>query len=439
MLDVIVIGGGPAGLLVADQLKSAGQEVELVEAGARDQANGKAQPAGDPAWRYRALGSECWWPRALAMGGRSHLWGGWLSRFSPETFREGCWPYTADELEPYYAAAERWLGATTDPLAPRYRRAARALGVAVRPRTIARGLIGKNLETRIRGLEVRAHVNTVALGLESNAEGCRVHVVCGSKRQTLRARAVVLAASPLETARLLLASGVRHPWVGRRLTDHFNLSYLLLEPGRKRGRAAAAPEAAFIPRFVNRGPATRRSYRGGYAIEIIGPLAIDRLDEGVRALCGAELSPDASFTYVNALGEQWRHRARFVDLAPRARDALGRRLPRIHFAWSAAERRLVADMKASCREVARAIGAPGATLVRYRDPFIMPPVFHPAGTCAMGTDARAPCDPWGRLRPLPQVWVADASVFPSGGDCHPTLTVLAHALRVAESIERALG
>jgi choline dehydrogenase-like flavoprotein len=37
------------------------------------------------------------------------------------------------------------------------------------------------------------------------------------------------------------------------------------------------------------------------------------------------------------------------------------------------------------------------------------------------------------------VWVADASVFPSGGDCHPTLTVVAHALRVAESVDQALG
>jgi hypothetical protein len=35
----------------------------------------------------------------------------------------------------------------------------------------------------------------------------------------------------------------------------------------------------------------------------------------------------------------------------------------------------------------------------------------------------------GRLRAINNIWVADASVFPSAGDRHPTLTVLAHALR----------
>jgi choline dehydrogenase-like flavoprotein len=66
-------------------------------------------------------------------------------------------------------------------------------------------------------------------------------------------------------------------------------------------------------------------------------------------------------------------------------------------------------------------------------------LFHEAGTCAMGAGADAPCDPWGRLRAIDNIWVADASVFPSAGDGHPTLTVLAHALRVARSVQRRLA
>jgi choline dehydrogenase-like flavoprotein len=63
---------------------------------------------------------------------------------------------------------------------------------------------------------------------------------------------------------------------------------------------------------------------------------------------------------------------------------------------------------------------------------------HEAGTCAMGAGEDAPCDPQGGLRALRNVWVADASVMPTPGDRHPTLTVMAHALRVAGAVSRYL-
>ncbi|HEU4406668.1 MAG TPA: GMC family oxidoreductase [Polyangiaceae bacterium] len=437
--DVIVVGAGPAGLLAAERLEARGRRVLLLEAGPA--AYGARTDERDPAWRYRALGGACWWPRAHAVGGRANLWGGWLSRFGPEVFLEGGWPYGARALAPYYAAAEAWLGAAADPLDDRFVRAARELGVPVRPRLRARAPDGTHWTGAHCAAAAHARTGSVALRLELPAGGpAAVIVDRGGAIERLEARAVVLAASAIETTRLLLASGVRHRRLGRGLTDHFNLSYLLVEPNRPADPdARGLPPAAFVPRFVNRGAASKRPYRGGYSVEIVGPLPLARLDEDVRALVADQAPPDASFTFVNSLGEQWRAPGRYVDLAPRARDALGRPLPQIHLASSAAERRLVEDMKASCRRVAEAIASPGASLLRYRDPFVLPPVFHPAGTCAMGEGPGAPCDPWGRLRPAPSVWVADASAFPSAGDCHPTLTVLAHALRVVESVDRALG
>ena len=38
--------------------------------------------------------------------------------------------------------------------------------------------------------------------------------------------------------------------------------------------------------------------------------------------------------------------------------------------------------------------------------------YHPVGTCAMGNDANSVCDPVGRVRGLPNVVVADASLMP---------------------------
>jgi gluconate 5-dehydrogenase len=465
LYDVIVVGAGPAGLLVADQLEQGGHRVLLIEAGPTRyvppggqsssdpvveaesrlaRANAPRVDFGriDPAWRFRALGAECWWPRAMAVGGRANLWGGWLSRFGPEVFQEGGWPYGARVLAPYYRVAEQWLGATTEALDPRFKRAGRALGVRVCGRVSARAPNGQHWQGLHVGAAERARTSVVALRVEPGRDTTALHVLSGAGRETLTARAVVLAASPVETTRLLLESGVRHPQLGRRLTDHFGLSYVLFEPSRPCGEDMShkATPAAFIPRFVNRGDGTKRPYRGGYSLELIGPMPMTYLDPELRALLGKnDVPPGGSFTFVSALGEQWRHKDRFVDLAPRARDTLRRRVPQVHLAWSADERRMVADMKTSCCDVAHAIASPGAELVPYRDPFVLPALFHPAGTCAMATDRSAPCDPRGRLRALPSVWVADASVFPSGGDCHPTLTVVAHALRVAESVDQALG
>ena len=94
-------------------------------------------------------------------------------------------------------------------------------------------------------------------------------------------------------------------------------------------------------------------------------------------------------------------------------------------------RELIAQMKANCVAFAQAIERERAELFLLEDATSARHLFHEAGTCAIGAGTSAPCDPWGRLRAIDNIWVADASVFPSAGDRHPTLTVLAHALRVA--------
>jgi choline dehydrogenase-like flavoprotein len=63
---------------------------------------------------------------------------------------------------------------------------------------------------------------------------------------------------------------------------------------------------------------------------------------------------------------------------------------------------------------------------------------HPLGSCRMGTDRKhSVVNPDGRLWDLDNVWVADGSVLPTSLGVNPQLTVMAMSLRIARGIAEA--
>ena len=87
------------------------------------------------------------------------------------------------------------------------------------------------------------------------------------------------------------------------------------------------------------------------------------------------------------------------------------------------------------RELAvRALEAAGATRILTSDG-----THHLLGTCRMGTDPAtsvvgADC----RSHDVPNLWICDGSVFPTGGAVNPSLTIEAIATRTARLLlERA--
>jgi choline dehydrogenase-like flavoprotein len=67
-------------------------------------------------------------------------------------------------------------------------------------------------------------------------------------------------------------------------------------------------------------------------------------------------------------------------------------------------------------------------------------VAHQAGTCRFGTDpATSALDPNCRAHELDNLYVADASFFPSIGAVNPALTIMANALRVGDHLLERLG
>ena len=126
-----------------------------------------------------------------------------------------------------------------------------------------------------------------------------------------------------------------------------------------------------------------------------------------------------------------------VDLDPDVKDLHGLPVARITYSPHLHER--VAAVVLGARIEAFSLATPGAiaaAIIPY--PIIssaVPATAHLAGTARMGLDpATSVCDASGRLHEVDNVYVADASTFPTFPGFNPTLTIMANSLRIARGI-----
>lgn len=285
-------------------------------------------------------------------------------------------------------------------------------------------------------------------------------------RRTVRADVVVLAASAIETARLLLLSaGPHHPhglgnrsgMVGRNLMFH----YFSVGAGvfAERAHSWRGPATTFtLDDFV--GPVTGAPARAaglpylkGGCCEVGGGTTL--LEEanlyagaGLRgsALIGAlrGLALRDHITGIQLNAEDMPQSSNRVDLDPKIRDFRGFPVPRIthtphrfelaaaaHFGPLVQQICATAAPTAETQLIGTALtGAAGGHTGPYSTAHIM-------GTARMGDDPRSSvADAFGRLHEVPNVVLADASVFVSSAGFNPSLTIMALALRAAREIRR---
>jgi len=142
--DVIIVGSGISGALLAAKLSAAGVKVSILEAGARvDRADARQRlnapirvpecpyplspeanhpVSNDPDYWYRQVGPNKFKSTYLkVVGGTTWHWLGTCLRFVPNDFRlrtahgRGIdWPISYDELEPFYREAEHEIGVAGD-------------------------------------------------------------------------------------------------------------------------------------------------------------------------------------------------------------------------------------------------------------------------------------------------------------------------------------
>jgi choline dehydrogenase-like flavoprotein len=259
--DIVIVGAGVAGLVLADALRGSGKTVDVLEAGgatleADSQSLYDAEMAGVP---HKGTTEG----RFRVYGGSSTRWGGQLLPLPASDFEHRLhvpysgWPIKLGDLSPYLTRCEELLGVNHAPYnelllqqlpkpwpqlseadlrfrfskwAPfRFRNLARTLGIRCE----------NDPNTRIF---LHAAVTSIDLHRDGRqVENLLVRTVKGGCFH-FRGAQVVIAAGSIETSRLLLASRSVHSnglanrfdQVGRWFHDHLSVKAAVLKPIHRR-------------------------------------------------------------------------------------------------------------------------------------------------------------------------------------------------------------
>ena len=491
--DIIIIGSGAGGGTMAYALADTGARILILE-------RGDFVPQEDENWnpdavwkqlRYQTRerwvddrGEEFRPYTHYNVGGNTKFWGSVLYRLRREDFQplehmdggmSPGWPIDYETLAPYYDQAERLyhvhgeLGA--DPTEPDRspfphapiphsdemaeiveRLRAQGLHPSPLPLGIRDGCVLCNtcnsfacklhaksesevccIRPAIALSNVTLWTNAYASRLRSNRAGDRVEAVEVQRDgETVRVEAplVVVSCGAVNSAALLLrsASDTRKAGlanssglVGRRYMAHLATMMQGFHPFRR--NATVFQKTVAINDFYFRGPRTPYP---------LGQIQSQGRTHGVMAQTVVPQVPLSMYEWWVARGVDWL--AMSEDL-PDTRnrvtiDANGR--IQLHYRPNnlRAHRMLVTEMKRILHRLGfwvvmtHAHGARNTT--------------HQCGTIVFGDDPReSVLDPYCRTHDVENLFVVDASFFPSSAAVNPALTIAAQALRVAEHIKQA--
>jgi len=497
--DLVIIGSGAGGGTLAHALAGRGARILVVERGdfiPQEEENWSPEAVWRDL-RYRA--DEWWVDGATGkrfrpythycVGGNTKFWGSVLLRLRPEDFRalehvDGVspeWPIDYETLAPYYECAEQLFSVRGQhgidptegprgpyphapvPHEPRIAEIVERLEAqGLHPFPLPLGLLShcqlcatcNSFPCRILaksdahvcgidravGRDVELWTGSYAVRLDTDGSGSRIRSALIDRRgEQVRVEAplFVVSCGAVNSAALLLRSAsAQHPHglgnssglVGRRYMAHLatmmECIYLFRENDTRFQKTVGINDY-YLP-----GP------RGRFPL---GQIQSQGRVNGVQAKYGAPAKyQKAPWTW---LPQKWWHGAvdRGVDWLAMTED-----LPhdenrvtvdgggRIHLTYRpsnlAAHRALVKETKRilSPRElhkwVAASLGSGNTT--------------HQCGTLCFGTDPRrSVLDPFCRSHDVANLFVVDASFFPSSAAVNPGLTIIAQALRTADHIK----
>lgn len=492
--DVVVIGAGTVGLVVATRLAQRGLRVICLESGGRQQTADE-HPLNEVLHR-RAIYAGAAHGRFRCLGGTSTRWGGALIPFLGADLRQAGWPLSSDELAPYLAEVEALFGLPDgpyermplvgDPARPHVVRLAK--WPAFRRRNVYHLLAG-DVE---RSANLTVWLNATATTFRV-ADGRLQDVVAEAadgSRLTISAREVLICAGAIESTRLLLALDqqnggclrARSDALGRYFHDHLSVPFATLsvhepaalnrEVGFRFGpggtmrnlrfelaegnpdRATVPPcfaHVAFVAPPGSGFAALRDTFRHLQRRERPPWATVGRLIRATPWLARVAwwrlierrlLYPDHATIEVHMVIEQAALAENRITLAHDHKDPLG--VPLAALDWSVS----AADVSALWRAVASfEAGWSASPFARLATLNRLPPaaveaalragggIYHPGGSTRMSADpAQGVVDRDLRLHEVRNTRVVATSVLPTGGGANPTMMLLLLGLRCADQV-----
>jgi choline dehydrogenase-like flavoprotein len=458
-------------------------------------------------------GTSYAWVRARCLGGKTNIWGRLALRLSDYDFKAKShdgfgedWPISYQDLAPYYDKVDLYLGISghkenlpylPDSIFQRairltksetmlreslakmgrvltpYRAGVTTDGVKnkYRSRCFGRGAC----ERRTGGCDIHAAfdsptgliypaIDTGNLTLRTNATAYEITVDPDSgkargvafidtdtgKTYEARGKAVVVAASTLESARLLLLSksktypngiGNSSTHVGHNFCEHLmgpGVTGIVKElVGKARTLDDGRPGGFYVPRFRNlkeRSPNFIRAYgfEGSSGNTMFPQSAFwakgfgSNYKKQVRDYAGA-------FIDMGGFGEVLARYENYVDIDPEVKDKWGIPALRFHYKFGDNEKKMAADMSDAAREM---FEQAGIEIVEVKRQVLTEGwSIHELGTARMGTDPKTSVlNQFQQSHDVKNLLVVDGSSHVSASCHNPTWTIMALAWRSCDHL-----
>ena len=490
--DVLVIGSGPGGAIVAKELAERGKDVVLLEEGPPFGAKDMRQEAHESLRRTmreagtRTTRGSVFMPtiQAIALGGGS-LVNSAISCRAPDwaldgwAERHGLASLGGGSLDAHYTAVEQFLGIAPTPdevLGERnrlFKRGCDALGWSSEPtpRNVRQCKGSAECFTGCRnGAKQSMDVSYVPAAIRAGArvytsvraehltgdtrrvDGVRGHVVepftgRASHEARFDAKCVVLAAGCMQTPVIVQRSGIgnRSGQVGNHLHAHPGLTIMGIYPHRVEPWQGAT-QGFHSLEFLREGmklevlwgpPALLAMRFPGFGLEFKEHLlAYDRM-----ASFDVFVAAHRSTGRVRAPLFGWNPRIDF-EIHPEDMALLQKGLCRlVELSFAAGAERVLPGIHGvpDVLTPATGVGPLANAKVAPRDTTVG--ATHLFGTTRMGTDPRTSVtDAWGKFHEVDNLYAADTGLFPDSTAVNPMLTCMALAHRIAGGIaDRSLG
>jgi choline dehydrogenase-like flavoprotein len=139
---------------------------------------------------------------------------------------------------------------------------------------------------------------------------------------------------------------------------------------------------------------------------------------------------------MSAILEDLPHPDNRVELDPVLRDSSGVPAPKVTYTLRHNTKRMMSHALNSGRVLMKAAGA----VKTYAFGPVRETGWHLMGTAKMGDDRRdSVVNRYGQSHDIPNLYIADSSVFVTAGAVNPTSTLQAVALWVADAVAKDLG